>query len=173
MTPNIALHCRALANFVDRFGREHKTGEEWLVTREDCEAYLPDVYEEVVEIEQRIVLKKGQYCTIINPRNVENSQTEFGSMKRVVGEASFFLQPGEQLEKGIQEVYTLAPDEALVLRAKTDHVDQQGRSRVAGQRWLLCGPTEFCPPLEVEVIGRRKALLYWETFNLAWLFWKS
>lgn len=33
------------------------------------------------------------------------------------GERSFFLLPGEQLEKGIQNVYILGEDEGLILRA--------------------------------------------------------
>jgi len=33
------------------------------------------------------------------------------------GERSFFLQPGEDLESGIQDVYVLSEDEGLVLRA--------------------------------------------------------
>lgn len=33
------------------------------------------------------------------------------------GERSFFLQPGEHLEQGIQDVYVLSEEEGLVLRA--------------------------------------------------------
>jgi hypothetical protein len=33
------------------------------------------------------------------------------------GERSFFLQPGEHLEEGIQDVYILSEEEGLVLRA--------------------------------------------------------
>lgn len=33
------------------------------------------------------------------------------------GERSFFLQPGEHLECGIQEVYVMSEEEGLVLRA--------------------------------------------------------
>lgn len=33
------------------------------------------------------------------------------------GERSFFLQPGEHLESGIQDVYVLSEEEGLVLRA--------------------------------------------------------
>lgn len=33
------------------------------------------------------------------------------------GEKSFFLQPGESLEEGIQDVYILSEEEGLVLRA--------------------------------------------------------
>lgn len=33
------------------------------------------------------------------------------------GERSFFLQPGEHLECGIQDVYVMSEEEGLVLRA--------------------------------------------------------
>jgi len=32
------------------------------------------------------------------------------------GEKTFFLQPGEKLAKGIQDVYVLEEDEGLILR---------------------------------------------------------
>ena len=35
----------------------------------------------------------------------------------VKGEKSFFLKPGEDLEDGIQDMYVLADDEGLVLKA--------------------------------------------------------
>lgn len=41
----------------------------------------------------------------------------------VKGEKSFFLQPGEELENGIQDVYVLGDDEGLVLRALEKYSD--------------------------------------------------
>lgn len=45
------------------------------------------------------------------------------------GEKSFFLQPGERLQAGIQDVYVLSEDEGLLLQAlqaikDTDEVSQ-------------------------------------------------
>lgn len=37
---------------------------------------------------------------------------------------SFFLHPGERLESGIQNVYILGAEEALLLRAREAFVDQ-------------------------------------------------
>lgn len=34
------------------------------------------------------------------------------------GEKSFFLQPGEKLEAGIQDIYVLSENEGLILRAR-------------------------------------------------------
>lgn len=41
------------------------------------------------------------------------------------GERSFFLQPGERLEQGIQDVYVLSEEEGLVLRAVEAFNDTQ------------------------------------------------
>ena len=40
------------------------------------------------------------------------------------GEKSFFLQPGESFEKGIQDVYILGEDEALICKANEAFVDE-------------------------------------------------
>ena len=42
-----ALHVRALKSFTDEFNKKRLNGEEWLVTSNDTETYIPDVYEEV------------------------------------------------------------------------------------------------------------------------------
>ena len=42
---------------------------------------------------------------------------QLGQKKLVKGEKSFFLMPGEKLEKGIQNVFVLGEDEGLILRA--------------------------------------------------------
>ena len=39
------------------------------------------------------------------------------------GEKSFFLMPGEKLEKGIQNVYILGEDEGLILKANESFMD--------------------------------------------------
>lgn len=45
------------------------------------------------------------------------------------GECSFFLQPGEQLERGIQDVFVLSEEEGLVLRAVEAFNDSEQVSR--------------------------------------------
>lgn len=45
------------------------------------------------------------------------------------GERSFFLQPGEHLENGIQDVYVLSEEEGLVLRAVEAFTDKEEVSR--------------------------------------------
>lgn len=39
------------------------------------------------------------------------------------GEKTFFLMPGERLERGIQNVYILGEDEGLILRANESFKD--------------------------------------------------
>merc|ERR1719225_1749910 len=82
-------------------------------------------------------------------------------MKLVKGEKSFFLQPGEALEDGIQEVFILGENEGVVLRANeafTDEFVNPSVERQPGDRWMLKGPMEYIPPVEVEVVTRRKAI---------------
>lgn len=49
---------------------------------------------------------------------------QMGRKKLVKGEKSFFLQPGELLEKGIQNVFVLGEDEGLILKANEEFVDK-------------------------------------------------
>jgi hypothetical protein len=45
-----------------------------------------------------------------------DGKPQLGKKKLVKGEKSFFLQPGEKLENGIQDVYVLGEDEGLILK---------------------------------------------------------
>ncbi len=45
LTPKVALHIRAVDSFTDQFGTKRHIGDEWLVTVEDTESYIPDVTE--------------------------------------------------------------------------------------------------------------------------------
>jgi len=42
LTENKALHLKAARTFTDAYGKERKTGEEWLVTSKDSETHIPD-----------------------------------------------------------------------------------------------------------------------------------
>ena len=48
LTDSKAIHIRALANYTDFKGKERKTGEEWLVTKDDAECIIPEVDEEII-----------------------------------------------------------------------------------------------------------------------------
>lgn len=63
------------------------------------------------------------------------------SQKLVIGEKSFFLQPGEKLENGIQDVYVLGEDEGVILKCIETFRDEQFKcDRNPGDRWMIKGP---------------------------------
>jgi major vault protein len=61
------------------------------------------------------VLNSRQYCVILDPVG-NDGKPQLGKKKLVQGEKTFFLQPGEKLATGIQDVYVLEEDEGLILR---------------------------------------------------------
>ena len=67
-------------------------------------------------------LNNRQYCVVLDPVGVDG-KPQLGQKKLVKGEKSFFLRPGEKLEKGIQNVYVLGEDEGLILKANESFVD--------------------------------------------------
>ena len=84
-----------------------------------------------------------------------------GHRKIIKGEKSFFLQPGEQLENGIQDVYILGEDEGIVLKSLAEYEDKQvvpPVQRKPGDTWMLKGPMEYTPTVEVEVVQTREAI---------------
>ncbi|KAK5855737.1 hypothetical protein PBY51_007383 [Eleginops maclovinus] len=179
LTDKKALHVRALRPFKDAGGRDRRTGEEWLVTMADREAHIPSVAEEVVGVVDVTTLSSRHYCVILDPVG-HDGKPQLGQKKVVKGERSFFLQPGEQLEQGIQDVYVLSEQEGLVLRAveafndtqehdeeEEEEEEQEERAkrsrrsavlRRPGDRWMLRGPIEYVPSATVEVMVRRQAI---------------
>jgi len=101
LTDKKALHLSATRTFKDDNGKLRRNGEEWLVKVEDAETYIPNVYEQVVGVVPITTLTNRQYCVIIDPVD-KDGKPQLGQKKLVKGEKSFFLQPGEKLEKGIQ-----------------------------------------------------------------------
>lgn len=126
LTEKTALHLRARQNFRDLRGVVRRTGEEWLVTVQDTEAHVPDVYEEVVGVVAITTLGPHNYCVILDPVGPDG-KNQLGQKRVVKGEKSFFLQPGEKLERGIQKVYVLSEQQGLLLRALQPL--EEGRTR--------------------------------------------
>ncbi|KAM8962473.1 major vault protein [Pelodytes ibericus] len=161
LTDKRALHIRATKTFRDEKGDLRRTGEEWLVTMADAEAYIPNVYEEVMMVIDITTLNSRQYCVILDPVGGDG-KPQLGQKKVVKGEKSFFLQPGENLEGGIQDVFILSEEEGLVLRAVQvlEDEDEDGNviERKPGDRWMIRGPAEYVPPVEVEVVVRRDSI---------------
>lgn len=160
LTEKTALHLRALQNFRDSRGVARRTGEEWLVTVQDTEAHVPDVYEEVLGVVPITTLGPRNYCVILDPVG-QDGKNQLGQKLVVKGEKSFFLQPGERLERGIQDVYVLSEQQGLLLRALQPLEEGEGEEKVshrAGDHWLIRGPLEYVPSAMVEVVEERQAI---------------
>jgi len=156
LTEKNALHMRATRTFTDKKQKVRRNGEEWLITFSDTETYIPNVYEEVEKVIDITTLNNRQYCVICDPIGADG-KPQLGGKKLVKGEKSFFLQPGEKLEKGIQSVHVLGEDEGLILKATEEFMDGEVK-REPGDRWMIRGPREYVPPVEVEVVSFRKAM---------------
>lgn len=160
LTERKALHLRAKRTFTDIFQRQRKAGDEWLVTLDDAEIHIPDVYEEVVGEVAITTLGDREWCIVLNP--VDNSgKPQLGMREVRQGRTSFFLHPGESLEHGIQEVYVLGEQEALLLRAKETFAEGEEANliqRQPGDMWMIAGPRDYIPRVEVEVIEKRQAI---------------
>jgi major vault protein len=61
------------------------------------------------------------------------------------------------LESGIQNIYVLGEQEALLLKAREAFKDAQGEHK-PGDRWMVYGPTDYVPSVEVEVVEKRTAI---------------
>jgi major vault protein len=123
----LALHVRATRTFTDQLGKQRRNGEEWLVQWKDAETYIPEVYEEVVGLVKITTLNSRHYAVVVNPVAGDPPRPQLGKRKLVKGECSFFLQPGESLERGIQDVYVMGEDEGLILRAVEAFADGEAK----------------------------------------------
>jgi major vault protein len=77
---------------------------------------------QVIGVVKITTLTNRQYCIILDPVD-DKGNPQLGRRKLVKGEKSFFLMPGEKLEKGIQNSYVLGEDEGLILRAVEGFTD--------------------------------------------------
>ncbi|CAI8049170.1 Major vault protein, partial [Geodia barretti] len=161
LTPKLALHIRAIDSYTDQFGRKRHVGDEWLVTDEDTECYIPDVTEEVVKVVRLTVLKPRQYCVVVDAVG-KDGRPQLGHRELRCGPLTFFLQPGERLESGIKNALLLQSDEAIVVTAQEelDDILPNGKKvhRSPGDRWMLNGPMDYIPPIEVGAFQTRKAI---------------
>ena len=155
LTDSIAVKVEALQTFQDG-DVTREAGTEWLVTSKDTESYIPGVYEKVKDTVNAQVLSARQYCIVLNPVN-EKGERQFGTRELRRGPRTFFLQPQESLENGIQDIHVLCSGESLLLRAKQEFNDN-GVTRNPGDLWMIDGPNEYIPPIQVEVIKKRKAI---------------
>lgn len=156
LTEKSALHVRALKTFTDVYGKERKAGEEWLITTANTDTHIPDVYEQVVGEVPKKTLTNRQYAVVLDPIG-DNGKPQLGKKELRKGPQTFFLNPGEQLESGIQDVHVLGEEEALLLRAK-ESFKEDDVVHSPGDRWMIYGPRDYVPPVEVEIVERRSKI---------------
>jgi major vault protein len=157
LSDTVALKLYSTKSFTDVYGNKRNAGEEWVVTNEITSTHIPDVYEKILEKLNIYVLNRWQYCVVMDPVG-EDGRNRFGQKELRKGEASFFLKPGEYLENGkIYDNVLLSDDEALLLLAKEKYKDEYG-SHLPGERWMVYGPRNYVPDIEVQVLELRKSI---------------
>jgi len=77
---------------------------------------------QVIGVVNITTLTNRQYCVVLDPVDAKGNP-QFGRKKLMKGEKSFFLMPGERLERGIQNIYVLGEDEGLILKAVEGFAD--------------------------------------------------
>jgi len=157
LTEKKALALRAKQTYTDCFGKVRKAGEEWLVTLQDAESHIPDVSEQVVGEVPVTILSSREYAVILDPVDPNTGKPQLGNRELRKGEVSFFLRPGERLEAGIQKVHVLETEEALLLRSREAFRDGK-EQRHPGDRWMIHGPCDYIPPVQVEIVEKRKLI---------------
>lgn len=156
LTDKKALQLEAARTFIDCYGVERKAGEQWLITKRNGVLHIPDVFERVVGEVSITTLNSRQYAVVLDPISPDTGKPQLGMRQLRKGECSFFLNPGERLEAGIQDVMVLSSEEALLLQAREAFVDGKEK-RNPGDRWMISGPCDYVPPVTVEFIERRAA----------------
>lgn len=157
LTDKRALKLTALRTFEDVYHIKRKAGEEWLVTNAESPLHICDVYEKIVDLVDIVILKKNEHCYKLNP--LVDGVNQMGKRVLVKGPTAFFLNPGECLDKDrVFENYVLTADEGLLLKAVENFEDSEFGAKVPGDWWMVLGPRYFIPPVEVEVVERRKAI---------------
>ena len=168
LSPTLALHLQANVSFVDEKagGVHRKSGEEWIVTRDQFETYIPDTTETVTKVVHLNILNHRQWCTIQDPLDPETGKNLLGEVKYVRGPTTFFLQPGESFTAAIQDVIVLSPNHACAVHAKESFTDHTGKKRNAGDKWLVYGPGEYWPPVQVSITRIATAFISIDALNL-------
>ncbi|KAG8431435.1 hypothetical protein GDO86_018720 [Hymenochirus boettgeri] len=142
---NQAIRLRARKECKDREGRDRVTGEEWLVKK--VGAYLPGVFEEVVDIVDAFVLTDKRALHI---RATKTFRDDKGNLRRtrrrvraVVGETYMLTQDEELWEKELP-----ANVEALLSSGKdplADRSDRHGQEQEGTPRDKTCAVTYRVP----------------------------
>ncbi|KAK3097161.1 hypothetical protein FSP39_006955, partial [Pinctada imbricata] len=157
LTPDCGIHLYAVQSVTDQFGRKRLAGESWLLTGEDVNEYPPEIGVEVRGQVNKMVLWKGQYAVIENVVD-KKGKPQLGKRELRVGPCSFFMHPHESLEKGkVQDAYVMGENQALILTADEEFKDKMFKNKLrrCGDRWMIQGPLEYIPPIEVSIVKKR------------------
>lgn len=171
ITEKKCIHLRALRTFKDAYGIKRRSGEEWLVTLDISERHLVAPQEEFVGDVQITALSSTEYCYVVNPMKKDGTH-RFGEKELRKGECQFFLNPGEYLESGFNQIYVLEENDCLLLKAKSsfeeteefagfnreENKEEKGKVRKAGETWMIRGPCNFIPTVNIEILEKRQAL---------------
>ena len=158
----LSIQLKAKNAFKDFYGVERQAGDCWLITKETATLHFVDVYEQFVQDVQITIVQDREFCVLNNPVQKHEDGTfeqHFGGKRLIEGPTSFFLQPYEALEAGHPvPIYVLQEDEALLVFAENTFTDQQKVIHYPGEKWLVHGPGEYIPPIDVRVIEKRAAI---------------
>lgn len=160
LTPDRALHLQATMTIKDRYGITRLAGDEWLLTGEKTDEYYPEIGVEIKANLRKTVLTRGQYCVIENPVG-KSGKPQYGKLELRKGCSSFFLHPGEELQGGnVKSSFILSDQQAVVLQAVNEFSDEmfKGKKRLPGDRWMIRGPIDYIPPVEVQVVKERNQI---------------
>ncbi len=110
------------------------------------------------KIEDKLIVKEGQYAIILNPFNKEINDVKHGDREIRVGPIIFSLHPGEELEDNkICNEYVLIQDTGLLMKALRSFKDLDAE-RKAGDLWIVKGPTHYIPHKYAIVEKRVKSI---------------
>jgi major vault protein len=158
LTARKAVHVEARFNFTDKSGKVRKAGEKWLLTNETVTSFIPSPNERIVAEVQLTALGPRDYCVVVNPFDPKTGTNRLGEKVLRKGRDNFFLHPGETLDGGsIQKVQILGKEEALLLTATRAFKDGDD-NRKPGDRWMLRGPCDYIPPIEVTIVEKRSSI---------------
>jgi len=151
LNDNKSIHILGLNDFKDQFGVERKAGQKWLVTNKMSSVFLPSVYEKVLKTVNIITLSNREYIRVTNPYSTEKGCIQRGTSEIRMGELTFFEHPDECLGEK-ERIKVLSSDESMVLKANREYQDKSNNvTRKAGEKWLMKGPGEYYPSIDVNV----------------------
>ncbi len=109
-------------------------------------------------IYDKVIVKEGQYAVILNPYDKQLEDLRHGDLEIRIGPALFSLHPGEEIDGDrVNDEIVLVEHTGLLLRAKRDF-EEEGKSRRAGELWIIEGPARFIPHKYASIVKIEHAI---------------